>query len=156
MSSIDVNRTLPLRILAMCVAMLMLAGMAAAAGRKETVLYTFQGGTDGLGPYGPLVSDSAGNLYGTTALGGSAGLGTVFELTRQGGTWKHKVLYNFQGGSSDGSCPAGGMILDKAGNLYGTTGQGRAFCALPVNPTVFELSLKGGVWTETVLWNFGP
>jgi len=158
MSSLNVNisGSLSLRILAMCTSILMLAGMATAGGGKETVLYTFQGGTDGADPTGRLVADSAGNFYGTTALGGAAGFGTVFELVHEGGVWKEKVLYTFQGGSNDGACPAGGLIFDKAGNLYGTTGQGSrvAFCLGTAIPTVFQLTLKGGAWTETVLYKF--
>lgn len=89
----------------------------------ETVLHAFRsGGGDGLAPYGRLISDAEGNLYGTTELGGTSGAGVVFELTKsQGpGAWTETILYNFTGGS-DGSRPWGGVIFDSAGNLYGTT-----------------------------------
>ena len=65
----------------------------------------------------------AGNLYGTTSSGGASGLGTVYQLTPSNGGWTESVLYSFAGGS-DGSQPWGGVIFDKAGNLYGTTYEG--------------------------------
>jgi uncharacterized repeat protein (TIGR03803 family) len=152
--SVCVGGDLKLRILAMFAAMLMVTGTAMAGGRKETVLYTFQGGTDGTNPTGPLVADSAGNLYGTTQVGGSAGHGMVFELTQEGDVWKKKALYSFQG-DGDGSCPNGGMIFDQAGNLYGGTGQDdTGLCAPADEPVVFQLALNGGVWIETVLYRF--
>jgi uncharacterized repeat protein (TIGR03803 family) len=91
---------------------------------KETLLYVFQGQDDGWRPLGGLIADANGNLFGTTALGGSyngecaqTGCGTVFELT-PGGTII--TLHAFQGGS-DGYGPSGGVIMDSSGNLYGTT-----------------------------------
>lgn len=76
------------------------------------------------GPHSGLVMDSSGNLYGTTASGGTYNLGTVFELPYSNGTWDAPVtLYNFQGGS-DGEFPVGGVVLDSNGNLYGTTYSG--------------------------------
>jgi uncharacterized repeat protein (TIGR03803 family) len=85
---------------------------------QETVLYTFTNGTDGANPTADLVRDSAGNLYGTTKLGG-AGYGVVFEI--QGGS--ESTLYAFQG-SGDGAGPLAGLIRDASGNLYGTTSFG--------------------------------
>jgi uncharacterized repeat protein (TIGR03803 family) len=79
-------------------------------------------GTDGVWPEGPLMFDNTGNLYGTTAYGGTHGYGTVFKLTQQvDGSWKELVLYNFMGGESDGAFPVSGVVSDTAGNLYGTT-----------------------------------
>ena len=119
----------------------------------ETVLHAFRsGGGDGLAPYGRLISDAEGNLYGTTELGGTSGAGVVFELTKsQGpGAWTETILYNFTGGS-DGSRPWGGVIFDSAGNLYGTTFLGGTSNA----GTVYELTPgQGGVWTETLLYSF--
>jgi uncharacterized repeat protein (TIGR03803 family) len=90
----------------------------------ETVLYSFTGGADGSSPVGELAHDAAGNLYGTTQLGGdpTCGCGTVFKLDETG---KKTVLHSFAG--ADGSFPFAGVILDKAGNLYGTTNNGGAF-----------------------------
>src|SRR5256885_15917604 len=84
---------------------------------KETVLYSFTGGADGGHPQANLARDAAGNLYGTTLSGGASGLGTVFKLS---GTGQETVLHSFTGGS-DGGNPEAAVILDSAGNLYGTT-----------------------------------
>jgi uncharacterized repeat protein (TIGR03803 family) len=90
---------------------------------KLTVLHNFTGGADGGFPEAGLVRDSAGNLYGTTEYGGDVncnGLvscGVVFKLDTTG---KETVLYSFPGGA-DGSSPEAGLVLDAAGNLYGTT-----------------------------------
>jgi len=88
----------------------------------ESVLHTFQGGSDGANPIGNLVFDNAGNLYGVTEKGGVLNFGTVFELSppSQGSSWTETVLYSFQGGPSDGTYPEAGLVFDEAGNLYGT------------------------------------
>ena len=83
------------------------------------MLHEFTGGTDGASPEGLLVMDKAGNLYGTTTLGGASDAGTVFKVTLQG---KETVLYSFKGQSQEtGANPVAGLAIDKAGNLYGTT-----------------------------------
>jgi uncharacterized repeat protein (TIGR03803 family) len=84
---------------------------------KETILYSFTGGSDGALPRGGVIMDASGNLYGTTSSGGDSNLGTVFKLTPSG---EKPVLYSF-GGGSDGTEPAAGLIMDDSGNLYGTT-----------------------------------
>src|SRR5271166_28968 len=109
----------------------------------ETVLHNFQGAGTYPG-YGDLVFDQAGNLYGTTALGGS-GYGVVYELTPSG---TFSVLYVFHG--SDGKNPLGGVIFDSAGNLYGTTELGGS----KDYGTVFQLVPANGGWTEKVLYSF--
>ncbi len=117
-----------------------------ADGTKIT-LYQFQGGTDGEGPTGPLIADSAGNLFGTTEGGGGCalgGCGTVFELTPGG---QESILYTFQGGA-DGLGPFGGVIMDSDGNLYGTTGFGGA----NTGGVVFKIPAGGG--SESVLYSF--
>jgi uncharacterized repeat protein (TIGR03803 family) len=123
---------------------------------KESVLYSFAGGSDGANPYfSGVVFDAAGNMYGTTQLGGG-GNGTVFKLTPSGSGWIESVLYSFTGGS-DGGDPVSSVILDAAGNLYGTTGDGGDLtCNVPYGcGTVFELSPQGdGTWTESVLHMF--
>ncbi len=107
---------------------------SASGGWTESVLYNFQGGTDGAYPQATLVMDNLGNLYGTTSVGGGssvcllgttpAGCGTVFELSpSSGGSWIETVLYRFQG-NFDGASPSGGVMLDGAGSLYGVTGGG--------------------------------
>ena len=102
---------------------------------KETVLYNFtggRGGTDGVYPDGALVRDAAGNLYGATAYGGNYSFGTVFKVDSTG---KETVLYRFYGGWN-GFNPVGGLIMDKAGDLYGATEGGGVF----FDGTVFKLS----------------
>jgi uncharacterized repeat protein (TIGR03803 family) len=83
---------------------------------KETVLYSFTGGTDGGYPHAGLVRDAAGQLYSTTEGGGAAGYGTVFKLDTNG---VETVLHSFNG--DDGRDPTSSLVQDAAGNLYGTT-----------------------------------
>jgi uncharacterized repeat protein (TIGR03803 family) len=117
-----------------------------------TVLYTFTGGADGEGPEGTLVRDAAGNFYGATYYGGSNacydenqyGCGVVFKLTPSG---KLRVLYTFAGYPTDGANPAAGLVRDAAGNLYGTTEHGGAYH----DGVVFKLDKSG---KETVLYSF--
>src|ERR1022692_1804313 len=89
---------------------------------QETVLYSFPGATDGAMPWAGVIRDSAGNLYGTTSQGGTAGAGTVFKIDAAG---HETILYTFTGGA-DGIYPYAGVIEDSAGNLYGTTAGGGA------------------------------
>ncbi len=113
-----------------------------------TILYHFAGGADGNSPrYGDVIFDHAGNMYGTTAIGGN-GNGVVFEMTHSGNTWTEQPIYTFSG--PDGAKPYSGAIFDNAGNLYGTTTQGGAFG----HGAVYELSPSGGGWTEQVLYSF--
>src|SRR5258708_6047768 len=133
---------------------------------SENVIYAFTGGTDGALPTSPLVSDKAGNLYGTTYVGGTHfncsgyACGTIFELSpASSGTWNFTVLHDFDG--ADGAFNIGGLILDGAGNLYGATFEGgTGNCHLYLHcGTVFRLSpTSSGQWTETVLHDFagGP
>ena len=113
-------------------------------------LYAFKGQPDAGFPYGALVADRSGNLYGTTYYDGANDLGSVYQLTNSNGTWTEKVLYSFQGGS-DGASPISNLVLDPAGNLYGTTSEGGAGCSCG---TIFRLSLNNGQWTETVAYRF--
>ena len=103
----------------------------------ETVLHGFTG-TDGVNPVAGLVRDAEGNLYGTTSGGGVFGFGTVFKLDTAGDLI---VLYSFTGGT-DGSVPLGGVVLDAAGNVYGTASQGgnrRGNCRTSGCGVVFEI-----------------
>ncbi|MGA7218746.1 MAG: choice-of-anchor tandem repeat GloVer-containing protein [Candidatus Sulfotelmatobacter sp.] len=129
----------------------------AGGGWTQKLLHQFGQGTDGNVPVGNLVFDSAGNLYGVTVQGGTYGQGTVFELMPQaGGLWAEKVLHSFTNAGADGGEPQAGVILDSAGNLYGTTLYGginrnRAGYA----GVVFELSPgSGAAWTENILYSF--
>jgi uncharacterized repeat protein (TIGR03803 family) len=128
-------------------------------GWKEQVLHSFPSfPKDGQVPgLGQLVLDDAGNLDGTTSQGGTnfcfAGCGTIFRLTRgTDGRWKETILYNFENGAS-GFSPGGGVVLDKAGILYGTTTYGgSSSCDCGV---VYKLSPEAkGKWTYTVLHRF--
>jgi uncharacterized repeat protein (TIGR03803 family) len=123
-----------------------------SGGWTETVLHSFGSGTDGRFPLAGLIFDAAGDLYGTTELGGNSNAGTVFELTPNGGGgWTETVLHRF-GNGTDGAEPWAGLIFDARGNLYGTTFQGGNY----LGGTVFELTPNGsGGWAETVLHSFG-
>lgn len=136
--------------------MLLPGGAACAVDPSEYVIYSFPASASaGSIPYGNLIADASGNLYGTTYRGGEFSNGTVFELSRPAAPstkWTETVLYNFPGGD-DGSQPVAGVILDRAGNLYGTTSQG----GTSGFGTVFELAppvAEGDQWTETALYNF--
>jgi uncharacterized repeat protein (TIGR03803 family) len=119
----------------------------------ETPLYSFSGNPhDGAFPEAPLIRDSKGDLYGTTADGGGAtcaylnGCGTVFEVTSTG----EMVLYPFQGPPNDGGEPRDGLVKDAKGNLYGSTHVGGTYNF----GTVFELKKKGTKWSEVLLYSF--
>lgn len=120
---------------------------------KTTVLYDFKGMPDAGNPYGGLIFDKAGNLYGTTYYGGTAGVGAVFQLIPgPDGAWQENLLYSFQGGA-DGSLPTSTLVFNAAGSLYGTTSTGgRPSCDCG---TVFKLTLSGGSWNERIVHLFG-
>jgi uncharacterized repeat protein (TIGR03803 family) len=113
----------------------------------ETVLHSFTGGADGAFPLAGLIQDSAGNFYGTTEFGGAAGQGVVFKLDTTGA---ETVLYTFTGGA-DGGNPVAGLVLDSAGNFYGTTVVGGSAMGPAGHGVVFELDATGA---ETVLHTF--
>lgn len=114
----------------------------------ERALYAFQGGfADGYLPQSGITIDPSGNLYGTTEYGGATDVGTVFKVTNSGA---EKILWSF-GGSPDGVYPVGGLVIDKSGNLYGTTAGepltsrqqcGEGFCG-----TIYEIA-SGGSYTQ--------
>jgi len=116
------------------------------SGWSESVLYSFQGNNDGANPAAGLISDNAGNLYGATTAGGSGGGGTVFELTPSNGQWTLSVLYSFTGGAGPANC----LVMDTAGNLYGTTVEDGTYG----EGTVFELTPSGSSWIYTDLHDF--
>lgn len=126
--------------------------IAAAATPVLTTLYGFAGGDSGSYPQAGVISYSGGTLIGTTPYGGTASIGTVFQLTPgAGGTWSETVLYSFKGGN-DGAYPGAAPTLGTGSVLYGTTFAGGGAGA----GTVYQLtpSKTGGAWTETVLYSF--
>jgi len=142
----------------MLISLFLILSLTAFAAQYRIKTFDFTT-TGGILPYGGLVADAAGNLYGTTSSGGTSshclsgvGCGVVFKLTPSGNGWTETILYNFcaQANCSDGADPLGPLVFDSAGNLYGTTyGQ--------VNLTgsvIFELSPTSNGWKETVLHTF--
>jgi uncharacterized repeat protein (TIGR03803 family) len=113
-------------------------------------LYAFKDQPDGALPYGGLIFDRSGNLYGTTYYAGANDVGTVYKLTHANGAWTETVLYSFKGGA-DGSSPISTLVSDKAGNLYGTTSDGGTGCACGV---IFKLAHGAHAWTESVPYRF--
>jgi hypothetical protein len=152
------------------VLLMALAASASGANWKEKVLYSFQGGNDGSVPAGGIAFDKNGNLYGATSYGGSVSVcqaiawcGSVYQLSPGQNGWTEKVLHAFQGHpQGDGGAPAGGVILDEAGNVYGTTAYGgTGNCNLLGSDVgcgaVYEMSpplQPGGNWTEAVIYSF--
>lgn len=90
---------------------------------KGSLIHQFTGGQDGANPMGALAIDAAGNLFGSTNTGGALKSGTLFEMSPVGAGWKFKLLYHF---ANHQGAPGGGLVLDAAGNLYGTTRLGGA------------------------------
>jgi len=117
-----------------------------------TTLYAFKDQPDGALPYGGLVSDRLGNLYGTTYYAGASDVGTVYKLTRGSGSWTESVLYSFKGGS-DGASPISTLVSDSSGNFYGTTSDGgAASCSCGV---IFKMTrAANGQWVESVAYRF--
>ncbi len=124
-----------------------------SGGWNPTTIYTFS--SDGRGPKAPvgtLVVDQAGNLYGTTVGGGGFKAGTVFRLSPGANGWTEQTLYSFRPADKNGCPPYGGIVLDAAGNIYGTTISGGEYGF----GTVFELVAPIGkrAYTEKILWSF--
>jgi uncharacterized repeat protein (TIGR03803 family) len=152
------TRTPPMRLAAACLAAFSLTQAHAA---KISVLFRFPAkgiNADGASPMAGLVAGPDGNLYGTTAEGGDSNCncGTIFQLAppAAGQTkWTQTVLYSFQGYPNDGQLPLASLVIDKNGNLYGTTQFGGA----SQSGTIFMLQNNAGSWTETILHQFaGP
>jgi uncharacterized repeat protein (TIGR03803 family) len=129
--------------------------MPSSGSWSESVLYSFTGSADGAQPSAALIFDSAGNLYGTTVLGGnlgsncSTGCGVVFKLTKESGGFTESAVYTFAGGN-DGAYPYASVVFDASGSLYGTTSGGGSYS----KGTAFKLAPNGSTWTETVLHTF--
>jgi uncharacterized repeat protein (TIGR03803 family) len=119
-------------------------------GCTNNVLHSFTNGGDGGSPVGGLILDQSGNLYGAGSDGGTGGDGTVFELSPSGDSWTFAVLYNFTSPLGGQCGPRAGLVMDAAGNLYGTT-----FCDGAYGyGNVFELSPSNGGWTYWDLYDF--
>jgi uncharacterized repeat protein (TIGR03803 family) len=107
----------------------------------EKILYSFGSSNDGFGPFGGIIFDASGNIYGTTSAGGASNSGSVFKLTRDvQGIYQQKVLWIFD--VTDGAQPLSSLTLDNAGNLYGTTptGGGGKCNAPEICGVAFEVS----------------
>jgi uncharacterized repeat protein (TIGR03803 family) len=125
------------------------------AGYTQTILHSFGNGTDGRNPLAGVVLDTAGNMYGTTERGGTGSpqnchgsCGTVYQLMPSNGGWVENILVNFD--VTNGQTPYGNLIIDRSGNLYGTTASGGP----NGGGVVFELSPSGGGFTYSMLYSF--
>lgn len=125
-----------------------------SGGWSGSIIHNFKANEDGEFEIPTL--DSAGNIYGTTESGGQTDQGAVWRLTpvKSGSSnksWTEQLIYSFKGTQKDGSFPYGGVVLDAAGNIYGTTLGG----GVEERGTVYELSpVSGGKYSETFLWGF--
>jgi len=120
------------------------------SGWTYQTLYDFHGGSDGGKPFGGLIFDRSGNLYGTTTAAGPANAGTVFELSPSNGTWTFSVLYSLNGTGQAGTGPTASLVMDGAGNLFGTA-PGAGVYGLG---SAFKLMPSDGGWTYTSLHDF--
>jgi uncharacterized repeat protein (TIGR03803 family) len=121
---------------------------------SESVLFSFTGQAGGGLPVASAVIDAKGNLYGTTQSGGgggcTGGCGVVFKLVRTNGAWKETVLHKFRNNGADGVAPEANVILDRKGNIYGTTSSGGKFGY----GTAFKLTKTTKGWAESHLHSF--
>lgn len=124
---------------------------------RETVLHRFTGGfADTSDPFGGVVLDSAGDVFGTGHFGGSADYGAVFELTPSGSGWTESLLHSFQGGP-DGAYPVTGFTWDESGNLTGTATNGGNLggdCGRLGCGVIFQMRRTGSGWSEYVIYGF--
>jgi uncharacterized repeat protein (TIGR03803 family) len=148
MTSMRLLTTISRVLIAFVAALILVPGSWAITSGQE---YKFKGAPDGAQAMGGLVSDGAGNFYGTTNEGGRNSVGAVFELSpAQGGHWTEVVIYSFTGGA-DGKYPQGNLAIGADSSLYGTAVSG----GLRPGGTVFKLTPgQNGSWTETTLYNF--
>jgi len=116
---------------------------------NENILYRFQGGSDGRYPVAGVIFDSAGNLYGATSAGGGNGGGTIFELSASNG-WRFNLLYSLSSSNPYTDGVNSSLIMDGAGNLYGTNYVNGAYNL----GSVFKLTPSAGGWTYTSLHDF--
>jgi uncharacterized repeat protein (TIGR03803 family) len=142
-------------------AVFLLGVTACSAAQNYKILYSFGGQLpDGAGPTGDIISDQVGNVYGTTQFGDASDDGAVFQLTKNNdGSWSEQTLYSFcsSANCSDGYDPLAGLVMDRQGNLYGTTSLGGGSPECGCGGTVFELSppsVQGQAWSYNVIYNF--
>ena len=120
-------------------------------GWSENVLYAFNPQTDGVDPVGGLISDQSGNLYGTTIEGGPGNGGTIYQLSPSNGGWIFNLLYSFNYSQQyTGPGPTASLVMDAAGNLYGTTYYDGAHGL----GSVFKLTRSNDGWIYTDLHDF--
>ncbi len=117
--------------------------------QKETTLVQFDGNNASM-PQAGLIADSSGALYGTSVYGGTVGLGAVFKVARSGGVWTVQTIWSFGANDGDGQLPHSDLMMDAAGNIYGTTSSGGNNAV----GAVFELSPSGSGWKEKILYSF--
>jgi uncharacterized repeat protein (TIGR03803 family) len=123
---------------------------AVGVGWQESVIYRFNGATDGAGSAGALISDAAGNFYGATVDQGVNGGGTVFELSPSGNSWNYQVLYSLTGTPGNYCGPQEPLAMDASGNLYGTT-----YCdGANQQGNIFKLTHTVNGWQYTSLYDF--
>ena len=126
--------------------------MRSGSGWAETTLSEYTYGNEGPAELYGLIIDPTGNLYGASNTGGTENFGSVYEVTRSGSNWETIVLHSFTD-LGTGARADGGLVMDVAGNLYGTTADGGA----SGGGIVFELSPSDGGWNYSVITNLvGP
>ncbi len=130
-----------------------LIATTSAHAASASVIYSFEGGSDGEYADTDLVMDASGNIYGTTVQGGQHASGTVWELSPNGGSYTHTVLYSFTG-SSDGAQPYKGVTVDAQGNLLGTTVTGGGGLCEGGCGVVYKLTKNGNTWKQSVIYTF--
>jgi uncharacterized repeat protein (TIGR03803 family) len=113
----------------------------------QNILYEPQGNGDGENPWGGVIFDASGNLYGVFAQNGPDNYGAVYKLTPSGSGWTESTVHAFTFSGNDGAIPQGGLIADASGNLYGTTVHSPSG-----GGTVFEMLPSGGSWSYDVLY----
>ena len=141
---IRIGKPIPLFVIAL--------SLVTASATTTDVIFSFE---EEEGEYADtdLETDSAGNIYGTTVLGGEFGSGTIFQLTPTPNGWQHTVLYSFTGGV-DGGEPYKGVTIDWRGNLYGTAVTGGSGSCEGGCGVVYKLSKSRGTWSQTVIHAF--
>ena len=132
--------------------MIIALSLVTATATTTDVIFSFDE-SDGEYADTDLETDSAGNIYGTTVLGGDHGSGTVFQLSPTPTGWVQTVLYSFTGGA-DGAEPYKGVTVDRQGNLYGTAVSGGSGGCEGGCGVVYKLSNSGGTWTQTIIHAF--
>jgi uncharacterized repeat protein (TIGR03803 family) len=139
-----ISKPIPLFVIAL--------SLVTASATTTDVIFSFE---EEEGEYADtdLETDSAGNIYGTTVLGGEFGSGTIFQLTPTPNGWQHTVLYSFTGGA-DGGEPYKGVTIDWRGNLYGTAVTGGSGSCEGGCGVVYKLTKAGGTWNQTVIHAF--